>query len=82
MKERIYHIIIFIFYHYLCSHGHWNGHYPIELIIKPYFSSHPIQFPLGDVSLYIQHNEIAASIIAMIINQHNCRFCTVEQSNP
>ena len=39
----------------------------LEFVATPYFIAHPLNFPMGKVSLLIVKSEFATSIVSMII---------------
>lgn len=39
----------------------------LELLIKPYFIAHPLDFPMGKVSLLIVRSEFMTSVVSMLV---------------
>jgi putative ABC transport system permease protein len=67
MKERIIivsYIFLAFFYAIL---GISLGIVLLEVLIKPYFISHPLNMPVGKVSLMIIQGELIASIVCMFV---------------
>ena len=67
MKESIIimsYVLLALFYAIV---GIGVGITVIEFVIKPYFLSHPLSFPMGKVSIFIVSSEFIFSIISLII---------------